>query len=195
VAQSVFDERDYFVDETFDEVEAVGINLSGKEFERCVFRRCKLSESRWARAKFEQCRFEDCDLARIVPRGVSLSGVAFTNSRLMGVDWTELGLVPSMSFDGCDLRYASFVKAKLQKTSLVNCVARESTFVDTDLSAANFSDTDLTGATFQGCTFAKADFTKAVGFAFDPQANRVKGARVSVDAAIAFVQSFGVAVE
>jgi fluoroquinolone resistance protein len=121
--------------------------------------------------------------------------VKFKGSKLMGVDWSELGKLPDMAFEGCDLRYSSFVKLRLRATRFRGCLAREANFIEVDLSEADFAGTELTGATIQGCLLAKTDFSKAIGVFFDPQRNRVKGARIGIGAAVLMVKSLGMEVD
>ena len=189
------EDGEFFVDQTFSELALGAVDLSGKELQRCVFRRCKLAESRWARTKLEDCVFEDCDLSRIVARSLALRGVTFKGSKLMGVDFTDLSPLPQVTFEGCDLRYASFVKLRLRATRIVGCLAREANFLDVDLTEADFTDTDLTGAVIRGCALGKANLSRATGVAFDPQINKVKGARIGVEAALSLVQSLGIVIE
>jgi fluoroquinolone resistance protein len=47
----------------------------------------------------------------------------------------------------------------------------------------------------RGCTLAKANLTRATGVLFDPQHNKVKGARISLEAALAIVGLTGMVVE
>jgi uncharacterized protein YjbI with pentapeptide repeats len=189
------EEGDFFADVTFSELSLPGVDLAGKEFQRCTFRRCKLGESRWARAKLEECSFEACDLAGMVPRELALRGVTFKGTRLMGVDWSDIAKFPQVSFEGCDLRYASFMKLRLPSTKITGCVARDANFIELDLQGADFTGTDLTGSTIQGCTLAKTNFSRATGVFFDPQKNRVKGVRIAIETAVLLVQSFGIVVE
>ena len=95
-------DADHYFDTTFEDLELHAVDLSGKEFERCTFRRCKLPESRWARV-----RLEDCVIA---------------------------------------------------------------------------------------CS-KEPDFTRATGVFFDPAQNRVKGVRISLEAAVTLVGSYGIVVE
>jgi uncharacterized protein YjbI with pentapeptide repeats len=186
---------DFFADEVFSDLALAAADLSGKEFARCTFRRCKLPESRWARTKLEDCVFEDCDLTGMLPHELALRGVVFKGTKLMGVDWTELGKLPDVSFERCDLRYASFVKQRFRATRFVGCIAREASYLEVDLTEADFTDTDLTGSTIRGCSLGKTNFSHAIGVFFDPQHNKVKGARIAIEAAILLVQSFGMVVE
>jgi len=185
---------DYFADVTFSELSLPGVDLSDKEFERCTFRRCKLPESRWARAKLEDCAFEDCDLGRMVPQQLGLRGVTFRDSKLMGVDWSELAPRPDVTFERCDLRYASFVKLRLPKARFLRCGMREGNLIEVDLTEADFAGSDLTGSTIAGCTLTKADFSRATGVFFDPQRNKTKGARITLGTGLAILESVGLQV-
>ena len=189
------EDGDVFADVTFSEVALEGADLSGKDLQRCTFRRCKLPGSRWARAKLEDCLFEDCDLTGMVPEALALRGVTFKGTKLMGVDWTLLGKLPDLGFEGCDLRYCSFVKLRLRATRFRGCVAREANFIELDLTEADFTGSDLTGSTIQGCLLAKTDFSRANGVFFDPQRNRVKGARIAIGTAVLLVKSLGMEVD
>lgn len=189
------EDGDFFADVTFADLAIDSADLADKELQRCTFRRCKLTESRWGRVKLEDCVFEGCDLTRMVPRGLALRGVTFKDTRLMGVDWSDIAKLPQVTFEGCDLRYASFVQLRLPATRFVGCIAREANFIEVDLTGADFTDTDLTGSTIQGCTLAKAKLARASGVFFDPQKNKVKGARIGIATAVLLAQSLGLVVD
>jgi uncharacterized protein YjbI with pentapeptide repeats len=185
---------DLFEDETFTGIDLPAADLREKEFQRCVFRRCKLPGSRWASSKLEDCLFEDCDLSRFEPRDLALRGVRFQRSKLMGVDWTDVRPHPDVSFEACDLRYSSFVKVSLRRTRFLACTAREANFLETDLTDADFAESDLTGTTILDCTLQKANFSRAIGALIDPVRNKVKGTQVSAETAILIAESFGMSV-
>nr|AKP45389.1 pentapeptide repeat domain protein [Cystobacter sp. Cbv34]QQZ45545.1 CysO [synthetic construct] len=186
---------DFFADVTFSDLSIESADLSGKEFERCTFRRCKLPESRWVRSRLEDCVFEGCDLLRMVPEKLALRSVTFKDTRLMGVDWSGLGTMPDVQFEQCDLRYSSFLKLNLRKTRFVGCSAREANFIDVDLAESDFTGTDMPGCTMQGCVLTKTNFARSTNFIFDPKANQVKGTRVGVETAVALAQALGMVVD
>jgi fluoroquinolone resistance protein len=186
---------DFFADRTFSDLSLEAADLGGKQLQGCTFRRCKLPESRWEKTKLEDCVFESCDLLRMVPRQLALRGVTFKDSRLMGVDWSDLAPMPDVRFEKCDLRYDSFVRLRLRATRFVGCLAREASFLETDLTEADFTDTDLQGSTIQGCQLARANFARASHVFFDPQKNRLKDTRLGLEAALAVVQSLGILVD
>ena len=185
---------DSFEDETFAGLDLTGADLSEKELVRCTFRNVKLPESRWRRARLEDCTFDGCDLGRFDPAALILREVAFTGSKLMGVDWTELGQFPVMTFTDCNLRYCSFVGLVARKIPFVRCALTEATFLKADLMQARFEDCDLAGTRFESCDLRGADFAGSRQLVLEPAGNRVQGAKVPLEAAIALAASFGLKV-
>jgi fluoroquinolone resistance protein len=185
---------DFFENETFSDLELQGVDLSGKDLQRCTFLRCKLQVTRWSGSTWEDCRFEGCDLSRMLPKGLALRGARFVDSRLMGVDWTDVRPHPDVRFEACDLRYASFVRMALRKIEIVKCAAQETNFLEVDLSEASFVDTDLSGATITGCNLTKANLARALGAHVDPVKNKTKGLRINAETAALIARSFGMTV-
>src|SRR6266536_2523367 len=128
---------DYFADATFADLDLPAADLMGKEFEGCTFRRCKLPESRWARSVIEDSVFEDCDLSRMAPQQLALRGVLFKNTKLVGVTWKGVERGPNVAFEGCDLRYASFVSLRLAAARFARCSVREANFLEADLTGVD----------------------------------------------------------
>jgi uncharacterized protein YjbI with pentapeptide repeats len=183
-----------FDDQVFEGLDLSDFDFSGKDFTRCTFRNLKLQQTRWPRARLEDCIFEGCDLTQMQPLDVGAHGVRFKGCKLMGVEWTKASLNPRLEFEECSLRYASFVDTHLRRTPFLRCNLVEASFIGTDLSEADFSSSDLTGATFQGSSLLKADLRQTKGLFLDPTKNRVKGARISMEAAALLATSFGMRV-
>jgi fluoroquinolone resistance protein len=181
--------------QTISDLELESGDLAGKQIYGCTFKRAKLIESKWEGARLESCAFEDCDLSRMRLRNLRLVDVAFRRTRLMGSDWTEVSPNPSVTFEECDLRYATFVKVSLRKAIFKGCKIVEANFVRCDLIEADFSGSDLTGTNFEECELGKADLSAARGAFVDPSRNRVKDARISRESAAALASFFGMRVE
>jgi|GEM_PF-331877 len=188
-------EGDYFTDATFTDLDLSAADLTDKEFDNCTFRRCKLPESRWTRCVLEDSVFEDCDLSHMLPQQLALRGVTFRNTRLVGVAWKGIERGPDVAFEGCDLRYASFISLRLGAVRVVNCTLNGANFLEVDLAGADFSGSDLAGSTIQGCTLTTTHFSRARGVFVDPATNVVKGARIDLEAALLLAESFGMIVE
>ena len=182
-----------FDDETFDRVQLQG-PIVDKELTGCTLRGLRGEASVWKAVRLEECVFEDCDLTRAQFPHTRFFGVTFRRCKLMGVDWSSVAPNPTLSFDGCDLRYVSFVKANLRKTSFRACKANEANFIDCQLGESDFGETDLTGANFEASDLSKANLATAKGVFFAPGKNRVKDVRISVETAVLMAMSQGMKV-
>ena len=186
-------------DDSFEDLVITGLDLRGedlgrKEFTGCRFVDCKLQETQWRGSRLEDVSFERCDLTRMQPRGMLAHDVAFKDSKLMGVEWTELGQFPRLSFHTCVLEFASFVELALRKAEFVGCKLGEANFLDADLREAKFSGSDLRGSIFRGCKLAKTDFSEAIGVFFDPAENEARGAIVPIETAALLAMRAGLVV-
>jgi fluoroquinolone resistance protein len=186
--------RDSVQDERIEGGDLSGADLGGRELSACLFKGVRLAETRWREARLEDCRFEDCDLSRMAPDALGARGVVFAGCKMLGIDWSNLGPYPSMSFERCDLRYASFVSLKLRKIAFTGCNLEEAQLVDCDLTEATFTDCRLPGARFERCDLRKASFAGSTGLALTAEGNQLRGAKIPVETAIHFAESFGLRV-
>ena len=186
--------EDSFEHETFRDLDLDQAQLGGKELYRCTFENCRLQESGWKNSRLEDCVVKGSDLTRATFSGTGLRGVRFEGCKLMGVDWSAVAPHPELAFEGCDLRYASFVGLSLRRTPLLRCTAHEANFLDSDLSECDFAGTDLRGATLRGCTLTATDFSAATGLFLEPARNRLKDTRVAVEAAVLLAEAQGMRV-
>ena len=168
-----------------------GAELGGKELTGCIFRQCKLQETLWRGSRLDDCRFEHCDLTRMAPRGMLAHDLRFAQSKLMGIEWTDLGQFPDLGFAECVLDFASFIGLGLRKTGFVDCKICEANFFDVDLREASFAGCDLRGSSFRGCQLNKTDFSAATSAYFDPAANTSAGARISMETAALIAMQLG----
>jgi fluoroquinolone resistance protein len=187
-------DQDVFEDEVFSDLEWPNADLSAKEFIRCTFRRVVLTATHWSGARLDDCTFDACDLTRMKPAKMSALGVAFIGCRLLGVDWTGIRPNPTMTFEGCNLQYASFVEVNLTKARFTRCRLVEVNFIESRLVDVEFAGSDLRGSRFEDCDLRDADFSESQGGVIDPAKNRVKGTRISVAMAVLVAMSAGMRV-
>lgn len=126
-------DRDLFEDEVFANLELPNVDLSGKTFVRCTFKKLVLQEATWKGTQLEDCVFDGCDLTRMRPAHMAARGVEFLNCRMMGIDWSNVGANPTVTFEGCNLQYASFVNVNLTGTRFTHCCLVEVNFVESRL--------------------------------------------------------------
>jgi uncharacterized protein YjbI with pentapeptide repeats len=64
-----------------------------------------------------------------------------------------------------------------------------------DLSASNFDFCDLQGAIFDSTNLDRSDFRTAYNFTIDPENNRVKKARFSLNSVIGLLDKYDLIIE
>ncbi len=183
-----------FEEETFEGLDLAGAKLSGKEFRRCAFRGAKLNQTAWNGTVLEDCIFDRCDLSNMVPKGASLRGVEFRDSKLIGVTWADLRSEPMFTFVECNMRYQSFAKLDARLTKLAGCAIEEASFLEVNLTKAVFKNCSLAKTTIEKCVLTGADFSSSTGVFFDPSRNKSRGARISAETAVLIASAMGLVV-
>lgn len=181
---------------SFEKVKWTGQYVPDREFEECTFTQCDLSHSDFSRSRFAECTFIGCDLSMIKLTEVSLRDATFTECKLLGVDFSQCKeMLFSVSFDTCMMDHAVFHKRKMDGTRFTRCSLKGVDFENAHLNNAQFERCDLERAVFVNTHLQKADLTTAFNMAIDPDKNKLKGAKFSVDGALALLGKYGVVVE
>jgi uncharacterized protein YjbI with pentapeptide repeats len=197
----VFEDGRHYQRQRFSGLALPAETFADIEFEGCAFERSVFAGATFSRCRFRDCRFIGCDLSLLKVPNCRFTGVQFTESKLIGVDWTAAGdsetarMLLSLSFDGCVLDYAGFFGLSLREAKLARCTAKEANFTDADLRGADCRGTDFAAAVFLHTNLENANFLGARSYAIDPTANRVRGARFSLPEAISLLSPFGIIIE
>lgn len=172
----------HHTDKVFEKVSQVGKAIAGREFEACTFCDCDFSNSNFSSNEFIDCRFEGCNLSMMQLAHTGLKNVAFANCKMLGIDFGACSeFLFEVTFDNCILDFTSFVRRKLRKTTFQDCSIKEANFTQADLTGATFAHCDLTRAIFQQAILEKTDFRTANHYSIDPQTNRIKKAKFSLN--------------
>jgi uncharacterized protein YjbI with pentapeptide repeats len=169
---------------------------SGEISER-VFRDCTFTNVIFAEARLRECRFEDCvvglsDWTMAKVYGTAMRGVKFEGSKLMGIDWSDGHRSLDASFRECVLDYCSFVQIDMRKSVFTDCRMLEVNFTEANLAEADFSDSNLDRCQFHQTNLSRANLAGATNVRLNPTENKVKGAIISLDAAIGVVTAMGI---
>jgi uncharacterized protein YjbI with pentapeptide repeats len=152
------------------------------DYEGCIFTSCKFPNSDLSGSNFGECRFVDCDLSMAILKGVTLRDIHFENCKLLGVKFEACNeLLFSVGFRQCQMDFASFFNRSLQRTEFNDCRMLEVDFTEADLSEALFPQCDLSGAIFLHTNLEECDFRTAVNYQMDPEKNRMKKAKFSLE--------------
>jgi fluoroquinolone resistance protein len=183
-------------EKTFTKVKWSNQSIPDREFEACTFTQCDLSHSDFSHSKFAECTFTGCDLSMVKLPEVLLRDVTFKECKLLGVDFSLCKeMLFSPKFEQCMMDHAVFHKRKMNGTKFIRCTLKSVDFENAHLENAVFERCDLERAVFVNTHLQKADFSKAFNMALDPERNKLKGAKFSVEGALALLAKYGLKIE
>jgi uncharacterized protein YjbI with pentapeptide repeats len=166
--------------------EVVGQVLSGLSWESAGLVDCT----------FEECTFSGCNLSMTALTDTKFVECTFVGCKMLAVNWatTAAGslLAQPLRFERCRLDGTTFTGLDLTGFVFRDCRLTEVDFTETDLRRVDFAGSDLSGARFVGSDLRDCDLRGTRGLALDPRANRLKGARLDLDAAAGLLGVFGV---
>ncbi len=182
----------HYSDQKFRETVQKQEHISSSEFIDCRFMRCSFVESVFSTCRFVSCTFQGCDLSLIQLPGSTFSATRFEDSKVIGVDWTQVDwnaatLGDPISFFNATLNHATFIGLKLSGIKIKDCMASNVDFRETDLSRADFSGTDLSKSLFTNTDLTAADLSRARNYHIAPQQNIITQAKFSMPEAMSLL--------
>nr|WP_299344551.1 pentapeptide repeat-containing protein [Allomuricauda sp.] len=165
------------------------------EYESCTFKNCIFSNGYLDNQHFMECEFVDCDLTNANLKHTTFKECSFKDSKLVGLRFEDCDtLLMSMSFDHCNLGFASFFELSLPQTKFIACSMEETDFTQTDLTSSLFQNCNLEKTIFSQTVLDKADLTTSFGFNINPEENRLKRTRFSKDNLIGLLKKHDIVV-
>lgn len=189
-------EQAYTHDTTFDKNDFTQTPLTRGEYENCTFNNCNLADNDLSNFKFTDCEFIGCNISLAKLNKTGLQNIKFKDCKLLGLRFdTCADFNLSFSFDNCMLDHSSFYKTKIKKTIFKNSQLREAEFTECDLTGAVFENCDLTRATFYNSILEKTDFRTSYNYSIDPEKNRLKKAKFSLQGISGLLDKYGIEIE
>jgi uncharacterized protein YjbI with pentapeptide repeats len=105
----------------------------------------------------------------------------------------EFGL--AFKFENCQLNHSSFFKTKIKKTIFSNTQLKEVDFTECDLTSSVFENCDLSDTTFDQTILEKVDFRTAFNYSIDPDINRIKKAKFSIQGISGLLNKYDIEIE
>ena len=170
-----------FLDETFDKKDFTGTPLQKGAYENCVFNHCNFSTSDLSSIRFIDCIFIGSNLSLVRLDKTVLRDAQFRDCKMLGLHFEHcdpFGL--SFSFESGVLDQSSFYRTKLKKTVFKSVQLKEVDLTECDLTSAVFDNCDLLRATFENTILEKADLRTSFNYSIDPERNRIKKAKFSL---------------
>ncbi|GAB3697960.1 pentapeptide repeat-containing protein [Spirosoma flavus] len=185
---------EYF-DQVFERPDELPDKWTNHEFEQCRFKKLDLSRTSFASSNFINCRFEDCSLVNATLKNTKLYDVTFVNCKLAHVDF---GLCNAFGFHAdfqtCQLDYTVFLNRKLKKAQFIDCSLKEAYFVKCELTGSTFANCDLELAKFEENDLTQVDFSSSYNIELDPENNKVKKARFSLNNLPGLLTKYGLVI-
>lgn len=187
--------EDEYFDVKFTELKFEKKKLSNKIFENCLFEHCEFSETQFIGCRFIDCEFLQCNLTAMVPQNTSFSETLFSESKLLGVNWTQakwplVHLLSPIKIFKSNISHCNFYELNLKETVIEQCKAHDVDFRGADFSNSRFVQTDLAKCLFLHTNLSCCDFTDAFNYNIDPNQNTVKGAKFSLPDALNLLEHF-----
>jgi uncharacterized protein YjbI with pentapeptide repeats len=100
-----------------------------------------------------------------------------------------------VSFENCILNFSSFYGVKLKGSKFGNCTLQEVDFTAADLTNVTFADSDLLRSIFVESILERVDFTSAYNYTIDPELNRMKKAKFSLNGLPGLLEKYNIEIE
>ncbi len=187
---------DYIEQQLFNKQDYTETLLSKGEYDTCNFRDCNFAGSDLSGIRFMDCTFIGCDLSNVKVLNSSFHETAFKECKMLGLHFEncdQLGL--TVRFENCQLDHSSFYQVKLNHTVFLHNSLREVDFTETDLRNTIFDECDLLNAAFDHSNLERADFTSALNYSFDPESNRIRGAKFSLPSVVGLLNKYQIEIQ
>lgn len=151
------------------------------EYDGCTFTGCDFSEVDFSAFSFNQCHFTDCNLSMVKLHKTALKDVRFSRCKLLGVHFDDCSeFLFEVYFEDSMIQVCTFMERNLKKTRFIRSEIKECDFSSANLTDAVFDQCDLTGTLFENCNLEKADFRTSFNYILDPEKNKLKKTRFSL---------------
>ena len=169
---------------------------SDSVFEECKFLNCDFSNGTFFRVKFIECVFDNCDLSLVRLSDCQLNDITFTECKLLGINFNDCNdSLFKVRFDSCILDFSSFAGKKMINTPFKNTSLKSVDFTGSDLTRTVFSNCDLMNAVFGNSVLCDSDFVTANNYIIDPEINKLKHARFSLNGLPGLLNRYDIIIE
>lgn len=189
-------ERVYIEDKQFNKEDINDKELKIADYENCVFNNCDLSNADLSKRIFLDCEFIACNLSSARLHKTAFKTVKFKDCKMLGLHFEDCDdFLFEVAFDNCQLNLSTFYKMKMKKTNFIKCNLSEVEFTETDLTSAVLDNCELTGTRFENTILEKADLRTAYGYSIDPELNKIKKAKFSIQGIAGLLDKYDISIE
>ncbi|MEO9952202.1 MULTISPECIES: pentapeptide repeat-containing protein [Nonlabens] len=186
----------FIEDKIFKRKDFSEIGLEKGDYESCTFLNCNFSNSDLSNICFIDCEFYDCNLSSAHTLQTGIQNILFKNCKMLGLQFDKCNdFAFSIKVENCQLNHSTFYKLKLSKTIFYKSKLHDVDFTECDLSYSVFDDCDLQNAIFKNTTLKNADFRSSSNFIIDPENNRIKGAKFTLETVVGLLTKYNIKIE
>lgn len=189
-------EKAYITEKIFEKIDFQNNPLAKGEYENCHFQKCDFSNSDLSECRFIDCEFLECNLSMSKLEKTALLNILFKDSKMLGLHFDDCNIFGlSFRFENCILNHSTFYKLKIKNTVFKNVQLRETDLTESDLTSSVFENCDLSGATFDYTILEKVDFRTSYNYSIDPERNRMKKAKFSIDGVSGLLNKYDIVID
>jgi fluoroquinolone resistance protein len=185
----------YYENEKFAGLNLDNCVLYDVEFYNCEFRNVVLINGKLKSCRFEQCSFSNSDLSLVTIADSSFSDVSFENCKLIGINWTKIGLPFKIGFNNCKINDSVFAGMDLRSISIVSCDVHNVDFEKCNMSKSTLTGSDFLNTTFGGANLSFADLTDARNYRINPTQTNIKKAKFSQPEVFALLDPWDIEID
>ncbi|KAB1067371.1 pentapeptide repeat-containing protein [Tamlana haliotis] len=169
-------------DQNFNKQDFTENRLPINDYEYCTFTSCNFSNAFLNSVRFLECEFIDCNISSANILGSSFQDVTFQDCKMLGLHLESCDAFGfSVQFNNSNLNHSSFYQMDLKNTEFLGVHLGNVDFSEADLSGVIFNDCDLKHAVFSRSILELTDFRTAINYSLNPENNRMKGAKFSLE--------------
>lgn len=188
--------RDRYEDRHIEKIDFATSPLPAGEYEGCTFVDCNFSNADLRAFTFSECEFIECNFSVCKTENTAFKNVRFKHCKLLGIRFDYCNpFLFQVQFEQCSLRLSSFYQLKLKQTVFNTCSLEEVDFTEADLTGATLSGCDLRLAIFDQTILEKADLRHSYHWSIDPESNRIKGAKFSLNHVAGLLEKYRIVIE
>lgn len=185
------DEGQCFLEKKFDSDDFSKISVYSNEYEKCAFKNCNFTDASLVNLQFFDCEFINCNFTMTKLQKSGFKDCFFDGCKLIGINFGDCNkFMFSANYKDSIINFCFFNKNNIQKTRFEKCHIEETTFSESDLSEVLFENCDLSMSTFEKCNLTKTDFVSSRNYVFNPEENKIKKTKISVEGAIGLLGRF-----
>lgn len=161
-------------------------------FYRCTFAASTFQYAQLFDCEFQECLFEGCNLSLVLFANSKIIDTEFKNSKLLGINWGNLGPVIVAKFFNCLMDRSAFSGQNLMKVKFAACSLQNASFSDSNLSRVEFDDCDFSGCQFHQTNLSSADFSSSRNYFINAETNKINKAIFSLPEAVSLLANLGI---